>query len=280
MRIEQVSGSVQADGCLARAGCALDADAVRQVGAHQLVLFGLDGRDDVAHRSDAGPLDLGGENGARCRVLLLATVEVLLLIAGEHSVREAEPSPERDTHGHGRARSVERTRDARPPVDDHRVALGVTDMPPADVEALLAFLVDVSTTVDATEEQRCGGVVEQRLGAAEELRLQVLGRDPVAALGVERADGFAHRFEAAAGVDKGLAFGRERIGAVVILRGAHERETLLAPNAFGKTCEGLGMMGRCGCRSSVTRVCWWRPATPASSSTPGHSRQASKSSTD
>src|SRR3954471_22256767 len=153
MRIEQVSGSVQADGCLARAGCALDADAVRQVGAHQLVLLGLDGRDDVAHRSHAGAFDLGGEDGARCRVLLLAAVEVLLLIAGEHSMREAEPSPERDTHWHGRTRSVERAGDAGPPVDDDRVALGVTDMPPADVEALLAILVDVSTPVDAAEEQ-------------------------------------------------------------------------------------------------------------------------------
>ena len=62
--VEQPGGAVQADRGLAGAGRALHADARGDVAAHDLVLLGLDRRDDVAHRAGAGPLDLRGEDGA------------------------------------------------------------------------------------------------------------------------------------------------------------------------------------------------------------------------
>ena len=88
VQVEQVRGPVQADRGLAGAGRALHADRVVQVGADQLVLLGLDGGDDVAHRPDAGPLDLGGQDPAR-GAELLAAVEVLVLEAGQLALRRS-----------------------------------------------------------------------------------------------------------------------------------------------------------------------------------------------
>ena len=55
-------GPVQPDRGLAGAGRALHADRLGQLSPDQLVLFGLDGGDDVPHRADPGPLDLRGQD--------------------------------------------------------------------------------------------------------------------------------------------------------------------------------------------------------------------------
>jgi hypothetical protein len=55
---QQVRRPVQADRRLARARCTLHADRLRQVGADDHVLLGLDRGDDVAHRPHARALDL------------------------------------------------------------------------------------------------------------------------------------------------------------------------------------------------------------------------------
>ena len=67
VRVEQVGGAVQADRGLAGARGALHADRLGERGAHDVVLVGLDGRDDVAHRAAARPLDLGAEELPRAR---------------------------------------------------------------------------------------------------------------------------------------------------------------------------------------------------------------------
>ena len=89
VRVEQVGGAVQADGGLSRARRPLHADGLVEVGAHQHVLVGLDGRDDVAHRPDAGALDLGGQD-PRGGAELLTAIELLVLESGERSAGEAE----------------------------------------------------------------------------------------------------------------------------------------------------------------------------------------------
>ena len=126
---------MQADRGLAGARRALHADRLVEVGPDQLVLVGLDGGDDVAHRPDAGPLDLGGEDPRR-GAQLLAPVEVLVLEAGERAGLEPEPAAHRDALRVAGAGLVEGAGQRRPPVQHHRLAGVVGDVPPADVVGL------------------------------------------------------------------------------------------------------------------------------------------------
>ncbi len=135
VQVEQVGGAVQADGGLAGAGRALHADRDVQVGPDQLVLLRLDGGDDVAHGPDAGPLDLGGQDPARGAELLTA-VEVLVFEAGQQPGGEPEPAADRDALRLARAGPVERPGHRRPPVEHHRLAVVVGDVPAPDVVAV------------------------------------------------------------------------------------------------------------------------------------------------
>src|SRR5262245_47026582 len=130
--IEQVSGAMQSDGGLAGAGRTLDADRGVEIGADDDVLVGLDGRDDVPHRPDPRPLDLGFEDGAV--ELRLDRFEMLVLVRRELPVLEPESAPQPDAHRLARAGPIERAGDLGPPVDHHRFALGVGDVAPTDVE--------------------------------------------------------------------------------------------------------------------------------------------------
>ena len=118
--VEQPRGAVQADGGLAGAGRPLHADAGADVAAHDLVLLGLDRRDDVAHRAGAGALDLGGEDGAV--VGAVAGGEALVLVGREPAAVDAEPPTQLDAHRLGGRGPVERRGDRGAPVDDDRVA--------------------------------------------------------------------------------------------------------------------------------------------------------------
>ena len=137
---------------------ALDADRLREVGADQLVLLRLNGRDDVPHRSDPGPLDLGGQDPAR-GAELLAAAEVLVLEAGERAAREPEPSPHRHPLRVGDAGAVEGARHRRPPVQHHRFAGLVGHVPAPDVVHLAAGGAAVEP--ELAEEQRHVRVVGQ-----------------------------------------------------------------------------------------------------------------------
>jgi hypothetical protein len=95
--VEQVRGAVQADGGLAGPWRALNADRLDDVGAHDLVLLRLDGRDDVAHRSGARTLDLGLQDAA-AQVVLRRVDEMLVLVRGEGAGLEAEPAAQRHAH--------------------------------------------------------------------------------------------------------------------------------------------------------------------------------------
>ena len=96
---------------------------VREVAADDLVLLGLDRRDDVAHRPGARPLDLGGED-ARCGRLAVAVGQALVLVGREPTAVHPEPAAQVDAHRLGRGGAVVGRGDPRAPVDDHRVARG------------------------------------------------------------------------------------------------------------------------------------------------------------
>ncbi|MFC6072730.1 hypothetical protein, partial [Microbispora bryophytorum] len=108
----------------------------------------MDGGDDVAHRPDPGPFDLGRQDAPRAvevrpvvqavvravvrpaihavvQAVVRAVVEVFVLEPGQFPAGPAEAPP----YGHapripGR-RLVERPRDRRPPVDHQRRAAAV-----------------------------------------------------------------------------------------------------------------------------------------------------------
>ena len=202
---------MQADGGLAGAGRALDADGVGDVGAHDLVLLGLDGGDDVAHRADAGALDLArrGSGAAAAGAAPVRVGEVLVLVGGEparsmpNRRRRATPS------GSRAAGAVEGAGDVGAPVHDDGVAGLVGDVAAADVPA---FAVGV---VGAAEEQGRRRVVDQGRRAAVERRREVLGGDACRRPGrtaVERA--FPHVGEVAAGREQVGLLGGEHVARV------------------------------------------------------------------
>src|SRR5207302_9562316 len=133
--VEEVGGTVQAHGGLAGSGATLDADAAVDPGPHDLVLLGLDARDDVPHRPGAGPFDLGGDE-RREPLELLPETQQLVLEPVELAALETEPAPPVKPHGVPAARPVEGPGDVGPPVDDDGVAGGVLDVAAAQVEDL------------------------------------------------------------------------------------------------------------------------------------------------
>ena len=137
--VEQPGGPVQADGGLAGARGSLDADARREVAADDLVLLGLDRRDDVAHRARPRALDLGRED--RAVVGAVAPDEALVLVGREPAAVDAEPAPQLDAHRVGRGGAVEGGRDGCPPVDDDGVPRVVGDVSAPDVEGLVGSVV-------------------------------------------------------------------------------------------------------------------------------------------
>lgn len=172
--VEQVRGAVQPDGRLSGAWCALDADRVREVGADEFVLFRLDGGHDVAHRPDARPFDLGGQDPAR-RAQFLAPVEVLVLEAGQDARAEPEPAPDRHPLRVAGAGPVEGPRDGRPPVQHHRLARLVGDVPPPDVVAPAGMVRVTVAEVEPSEEERGGRVVGQFLDPPGHVPAELLG---------------------------------------------------------------------------------------------------------
>jgi hypothetical protein len=180
------------------AGSALHAHRPGQTGADDVVLLGLDRRDDVAHRTLARTLDLALEDR---RVLLLLTCEqVLVLVRRQLAVLEPEPPAQLHAHRHGLAGAVERAGDVGAPVDDHRVAPIVGDVPAADVEPLAAPVRVVEGVVEPPEEQRDLRVVLELLHASPQGVLQHLLRHPVAGCAeVERRRTRAHAGQACTG---------------------------------------------------------------------------------
>jgi hypothetical protein len=200
---------VQADRGLPGAGRTLDAHGLAQPGADDLVLVGLDGRDDVAHRAGARALDLLGEEPALLEVAAL--VEPLVFVGGQVAAVIAEPAAAGDVHRVRGAGLIERPGDRSPPVDHQRAAAVVVDVPAPDVDD--AGQVVVRGAVETAEEQGRAGVVGERLHPLVQQRLQDLLGDPVAGgVGGKRLGVFSHRAQRGSGGGEVCAFGGEGLG--------------------------------------------------------------------
>ncbi|GAA3092120.1 hypothetical protein GCM10020001_004220 [Nonomuraea salmonea] len=184
--VEQVRGAVQADGGLAGARRALDAQRGVEAGADEVVLLRLDGGDDVAHGADAGAFDLGGEDPA---LALLALAEPLVLEARQGGAGPAEAAAYGDALRVAGACPVEGPRDRRAPVDHHgRPAVLTRDVAAADVVRASPMLAWVVAEVEPAEERRAFGRLAQLLGQALEVASQPLCAVAVAGHGLAHDD--------------------------------------------------------------------------------------------
>ena len=226
VRVQQVRDPVQPDGGLPGAGRALHADRLVGAGADDVVLVGLDGRDDVPHRPRPRPLDLVDEDlarpgsGSMDRTVRAASPgpaaclagEELILVGGQLAAGEPEAPAQRQVHRVRGAGPVERPRHRRPPVDHGGRAVRRVHVPAADVkavprDAVVGLPSSRSGIVETAEEQRGVGDVFEGFGPVVEVGLEVLLGDRVPAHGPQREDVFAHQPEELARASQLVAFG-------------------------------------------------------------------------
>ncbi len=129
-----------------------------QVGADDLVLVGLDGGDDVAHRADVRAFDLVDDQPAQAGGRRLAGEQLVVEAGHDVVVGEAEPAAPGHLPRIGPAGPVEAGGHVGAPVDDDRFVAVVGDVAAPDV-ARSWF-----GAVDAAEEQRGSGVVAELVG--------------------------------------------------------------------------------------------------------------------
>ncbi len=233
--VQEVGGAVQGHGRLAGPRPALDDQGTGQRSTDDLVLFRLDGGDDVAHPARMGSLE-GRQQHARpgqperlgpSRPVALRE-ELVLEVDDAAAICEEVAAPAQAHRARTRG-PVERLGDRRPPVDYERLVLRVRDRQPADVEALVPgiFVYPLGIhLVDDGRRRRTGLVTRGALGpvdAPEDQRLPAQlklletvqpGAHPDVALGerLERAPPFTERLP-----QLGLRLGTHNFKAFVSL---------------------------------------------------------------
>ncbi len=147
VRVEQVRGAVERDRRLAGAGPTRDHEHAVHVGADRFVLFGLDGRDDVAHAAGAVLLERGEERSfardPQPLVLDRELVEHLVVEAGHLAALAGdEVAAADDRHRLDRGGPVEGLGDRCAPVDDERRVVLVLDREAPHVPPDAAFEIE------------------------------------------------------------------------------------------------------------------------------------------
>ncbi len=161
--VEEVGRPVQGDGRLAGARPALDDQDPGQRAPDDLVLFPLDGGDDVPHAAAAGPLEGGQEHGRSRQAgaeppvgIPAGPAEQLVFEIDDAAAFGQEVAAAGQVHGVGARGPVEGLSDGCPPVHDERLLVGVGDGQAADVKRFRGlFAVGVGgQPVDAAEDER------------------------------------------------------------------------------------------------------------------------------
>ncbi len=208
---QQVRSAVQADGGLACARAALHHEALGERGADHFVLLGLDGGDDLAHRTRASRTDLGqhGVGDTRTGRLVIGVVELFVEVGRDRPFGEREPAAVGEAERVGVSGAVERGRDRCPPVDHHRIVPVVLDVASADVPGVADGPWRRSLLDDAAEEVAGTGSpqVGECFGDGD---LDVLLGDLVGStLGVERGEALDHPVATGARVPQVRLLGSE-----------------------------------------------------------------------
>ena len=157
VRVEQERRPVKTHGRLPSAWPTLHDDQLIHRRAYDYVLFRLDRRNDVAHRTRPTTLELGEQrvrHAARTALCAVRIGEVFVERPDEATPFEREPASGIETLRIGPCRPVERRRDRRPPIDDDRIPIRVLHMaPPYEVAARIRTRPAGTGLVDATERQ-------------------------------------------------------------------------------------------------------------------------------
>ena len=184
--VEEEGRPVQPDGGLAGAGSALDGEEPVQRGADDLILLGLDRRDDVEHLARPGPFELGQQGIAAAQAggpgVTVAGSEEVVGDGDDGVAIDHDLPPPGQPQGILDACPIEGDSDGGPPVDHHGVGPIVLDVAPADVPRRTVLLVDApeEQRARAVGEQRdpprqCGDVIEVGVARRDEIREEPLG---------------------------------------------------------------------------------------------------------
>ena len=115
---------MQPDGGLPRAGSALNGEELAQGGPDDLVLFGLNGGDDVEHLAGASPLELGQQGVAAAQPggggLVTDAAEEVVGHRQDGAAIDHDLAASGQPQGVLGAGSIEGDRHRGPPVDHHR----------------------------------------------------------------------------------------------------------------------------------------------------------------
>jgi hypothetical protein len=137
--VQQVGRTVQCDDSFAGTRAAADHSDTASWCPDRLVLLGLDGRDDVAHRVPASARQRRHQRAlAEHRQVFRRPLGRQQVVFEPDDPRPLVPQYATAYHAQpvGRGRSVERLGGGRSPVDHQRLVLRVTDADPADVQLL------------------------------------------------------------------------------------------------------------------------------------------------
>jgi hypothetical protein len=201
---------VEGDGGLAGPGPTLDDEQLVHRRPDHVVLLGLDGGHDLAHRAGALGADLGEHRvgDAAGDVGRLGVVEVLVEVGGDGALVHREAPAEVDTERVRRGGAVERRGDRRPPVDHDGVVAVVLDVAATDVPPLEGAGRSVAG-VDAAEEV-AGSRRAQVLQRLLDGDLDVLGRELVGrALRIDALEALDHPVPGRAREGQPLALDRQ-----------------------------------------------------------------------
>lgn len=160
VRVQQIRGPVQRDRGLPGARPSLDDEHPALRGADDVVLLGLDGRDDVAHPARAGAGQRGEQHLVGVVRLVsgaggVGEIHDLVVQVGDRASLRGDVPPAAQPHRFISGREIERPRDGSPPVDQQWGPLGVV-LPDSDAPDVMG---DSVAPVDTSEtESRDGGI--------------------------------------------------------------------------------------------------------------------------
>jgi hypothetical protein len=211
--VEQERRPVQAHCGLAGPRAALHHQAGVERRPDDLVLLGGDGGDDVAHLARPAPLQLGqqrvGNAAVVGRVDAVGVVEHLVEQVVEPAAGHHEAAAAGQAEGVDRGGPVEGDGHVGPPVDHHRVAVGVLHVSPPDVPGVAELLVEAA-------EAEAGHVGVERGQPVTQVGLGDEAVDGFGGHAFERGGGgraVAHGVETGVrGVDVGLLVGEIGMG--------------------------------------------------------------------
>ena len=137
MVVQQEGGAVQPHGCLPGSGTTLDGQELFEGGTDDLILLGLDRRDDVEHFTGARPFELGQQCVAASQPsragLVVSPVEEVVGNGDHRPSIDHDLAPAHKPEWLSGTGSVERHRNRSSPIDDDGVGLLVLHVAAADM---------------------------------------------------------------------------------------------------------------------------------------------------